>query len=791
MIRVCDSEVDLVENEIVKQVTSHELSNFQKYSIQAILNGHHSLVTAATGSGKTLSAEFAIKYFTSLGKKVIYTSPIKALSNQKYHDFKKKFPEISFGLLTGDIKCGIGSDCIIMTCEILKNSLMNINTSFEIENDLACVIFDEIHYINDEDRGHVWEQSLIGLSQYKNVQLVMLSATIDEPETFAKWVAGLNPEKEVWLSGTSKRIVPLKHYSFLTCSDPYSRTDLTKEEQKFMTDCLKEPILLKDSEEPFNKKEYLKIQKFLSLSNHCSKQFVINNIIKYLCPDKLPAIFFTLSRKNVEYYPSLIEQTLLTDSKDIYRVSQECRSVISKLPNYKEFTSSPEYTKLVGLLEKGIAYHHSGMLSIYRELVEMMFEKGLVKLLFATETFSVGINMPTKTVIFDSFSKFDGNDNRFLRSHEYSQMSGRAGRRSIDTVGYVFHLNNLFKIIPNVHQYTEILSGSPQKIESRFNIDFNCVLGVLNKNQTDETDHIHNLVKFIEQSSVQSGLLKTSKVISNDIQEHSKNMKIIESKLKVPLQDHRRYMILTGSKQNNKTKKEIAQLESEYPTIISENIEYQKYIDYNSKISVLNDDLTSNENYINIKINKIIKLLQENSFVTDNSLTKKGIIAVNLQEADGLVISEVFDDLDKFTANQLVCIFSIFTSIDIEDTHNYPSVYSEIISNIEFYISRYKSIAEKEHIKYTQDINTSLINVLESWTLASNEQECMSIINDFVTTGGYLGSLIKSILKINNLALEVSRAIKATNGPVSLDYKLSLIPELTLKFIVTNQSLYL
>ena len=158
----------------------YSLSDFQKYSIQAIVDGNHSLVTAHTGSGKSLPAEFAIQFFTKQSKKVIYTSPIKALSNQKYYEFIQKYPHISFGIMTGDIKINPEADVVIMTTEILMNSLFVGPIT-----DLACVIFDEIHYINDAERGKVWEQSILMLPS--NVQMVMLSGTIDSPEKFAAW----------------------------------------------------------------------------------------------------------------------------------------------------------------------------------------------------------------------------------------------------------------------------------------------------------------------------------------------------------------------------------------------------------------------------------------------------------------------------------------------------------------------------------------------------------------------------------------------------------------------------
>ena len=203
-----------------------KLSDFQNKAIYGILTGQHVLITAHTGSGKTLPAEYAIQYFTERKKKVIYTAPIKALSNQKFNEFTSKYPNISFGILTGDIKFNPEADVLIMTTEILRNQLLYINENksesssnntdifsnfqMDIENELGCVIFDEVHYINDRDRGKIWEETIIKLP--KQVSLVMLSATIDKPEIFSKWIEERNDGKEVFLIETNHRVCLYKRH---------------------------------------------------------------------------------------------------------------------------------------------------------------------------------------------------------------------------------------------------------------------------------------------------------------------------------------------------------------------------------------------------------------------------------------------------------------------------------------------------------------------------------------------------------------------------------------------------
>jgi ATP-dependent RNA helicase HelY len=200
MVKICSLVYPFENEETFKEYYEkfkYNLHDFQKWAIDGLVNGHHILVTAPTGTGKSMPAEFAIDFFHSKGKKSIYCSPIKSLSNQKFYDFTQKYPHISIGLITGDIKTNSNADVLIMTTEILLNKLyqlkskfskINSSTSFEmdIENELGCVIFDEIHMINDKDRGHVWENCIMMLPGH--IQMIGLSATLDNPEKFAEWL---------------------------------------------------------------------------------------------------------------------------------------------------------------------------------------------------------------------------------------------------------------------------------------------------------------------------------------------------------------------------------------------------------------------------------------------------------------------------------------------------------------------------------------------------------------------------------------------------------------------------
>jgi antiviral helicase SKI2 len=200
----------------------------------------------------------------------------------------------------------------------------------------------------------------------------------------------------------------------------------------------------------------------------------------------LPAIAFVFSRKHVELCAHDIHVGLLEfDSKVGYTVRRECEQIIRKLPNFQEYLELPEYNSLVSLLEKGIGIHHSGMIPILREIVELMISKKYIKLLFATESFAIGLDCPIRTAIFTSVKKFDGNGERYLMAHEYSQMAGRAGRRGIDTIGNVIHCNNLFSM-PSISEYKTITGGIPQKLISKFRISYSLILNLLKNGQTKD-----------------------------------------------------------------------------------------------------------------------------------------------------------------------------------------------------------------------------------------------------------------------------------------------------------------
>jgi superfamily II RNA helicase len=801
-----------------------ELSIFQKYAIEAINEGHHVLVTAHTGTGKTLPAEHAIEHFVSKGKKVIYTGPIKSLINQKFYDFTNKFTGITFGILTGDIKFNPEADVLVMTAEILLNKLYQIKNKtsskgaldfdIDFDNELACVVMDEVHFVNDHDRGYVWENTLMMLPSH--VQLVMLSATIDQPERFAYWCENLHKNnKQVYLTNTTHRVVPLTHYSFITATPSVFKRIKDKTIQSEIKSVIDKPQVLQSSNGRFNDENYTKMNKVLKLFENndirISRPHVLNKVTEYLVQNEmLPALCFVLSRKQLEICAKEVTTNLLEfDSKVPYIIDRECEQIIrSKLSNYEEYLHLPEYVNMVSLLRKGIAIHHGGVLPVLKEIVELLYAKGYIKLLFATETFSIGVNMPTKCVLFTDVNKFDGSNIRTLYGHEYSQMSGRAGRRGIDTVGHVIHLNNLFRNVDSV-SYKMMMNGKPQTLTSKFKISYNLLLNLL-----DIGDN--NLTQFASRSMITCELDDQMKEIyykMTTLQTELDNVNNCVSQLRTPVEVLDEYLELKKSLHSavNKKRKE---MERKIQSIIDNHRflnqdlqSYQKISTIEKEINQLKSQYDSLQGYFQSGVGNVLELLKDESFIEssddstiDLKLTIQGKIASQIREIHCLAFSKLYDSkkLDHLSSKQLVALFSCFTNIRVlEDfKDNVPKSSDKTVNDkVKEVLELYEDYQKKElnrniNTGFDYDIHYDLLNYVEEWCDCENVEDCKQILQKMADEKEiFLGEFVKALLKINNIASEFEKIAEMT-GNIAFLSKLREIPHMTLKYVVTNQSLY-
>ena len=836
MVVICDKPYPVTSKyDSHFDVFGFPLSDFQKYAIEAVVEGHHVLVACPTGSGKTLPAEFAIQYFTGLGKKVIYTSPIKALSNQKYYEFTQKYPNISIGLMTGDIKVNPNADVLIMTTEILMNYLFNtlgnlsstnsplLQFKIDLENELGCVVFDEVHYINDQHRGQNWEQTILMLPRH--VQMVMLSATIDSPERFANWCerGESSTGKKVYLAYTNHRIVPLTHYGFITTNESIFKGLKDKVLEKEIRDTTNRLIILQTARGEFNEPNISKIGKMMDVFKKrnvfLKRKSVLNNLTYYLKNnDMLPAIAFVFSRKNVESCAKEVDTILIEDDSKIpYIVRRECEQIIRRLPNFKEYLELPEYQSLVALLEKGIGIHHSGMIPVLREIVELFISKKYIKLLFATESFSIGLDCPIKTAVFTGLRKFDGLQDRFLLSHEYTQMAGRAGRRGIDTIGHVVHCNNLFKI-PTANEYKTILSGKPQELVSKFNISYQVILNLMKQGAKT----VEDFQNFVEKSMIQREIKTTLKERQTELDILRKRLylkdTIIEGLQTTKCSLIKQYELENQLKEVNGNKRK--SIERELQTNSQEpNSFFKDYAIYKEYLILKNEyennlfNLEYVETFIQNQIIKIIEILEKRNYIKNDNLTIRkenivsldelGIIASNINEINGLIISffiKKWDYFNEFSVQQIIGLLSCFTDIKVPDDLSLSlpktndrflkekiiemSELFEEFSNIE------KSNDMNTGIDYNKPLNYDVIDEVIEWCGIDNEKDCKFFIqNKLIEKEISVGDFTKAILKISVISKELICVCEMV-GQIEFMHKLSQIDGMILKYITMCQSLY-
>ncbi|MEM3370894.1 MAG: DEAD/DEAH box helicase [Candidatus Woesearchaeota archaeon] len=434
------------------------LDKFQEDAIRAIDSNHSVVVSAPTGSGKTLIADYIIGRDLKRGIRVIYTAPIKALSNQKYREFSNDYGEENIGLMTGDIVRNPNAPILIMTTEVYRNMVLSRDPMIE---EVSYVVLDEIHYINDFERGYVWEESII--FSPPNIRFLCLSATIPNAEQFAAWIEAIKGHKVEVIKHTV-RPVPLRRGFY-----DFQLGVCTLEEVR---DIVEAPDYHRIMRGHGKQKKRNLVQK----PDHVQ-------VIKDL-KDKIPCLFFVFSR-------SLCQKMALelTEANVFKANPQISEYVAKKLAQAPPEVSQLETTQILRrTLPYGIGFHHAGELPVIKELVEELFAKGWINVLYVTETFAVGINMPAKMVCFESMRKYDGIQFRYLTSKEYFQIAGRAGRRGIDKEGYAYVLIDRRDF--DYKKFKEITDEDKDPIVSQFRLSVNTVLNLIKNHNEEEIQEI-------------------------------------------------------------------------------------------------------------------------------------------------------------------------------------------------------------------------------------------------------------------------------------------------------------
>lgn len=409
----------------------YPLYPFQQTAVETIDAGNSVIVAAPTGAGKTLIAEYAIEKALREDRRIVYTSPIKALSNQKYRDFTEAYPD-KVGIMTGDVTLNPTAPVLIMTTEIFRNTLFEDPRRLE---DIQYVIYDEIHYLDDPDRGTVWEESLIFAPD--QIGVIALSATISNLDEFAAWIGRIR-NKPLVLVRTDERPVPLTHHLY---TDEFGIQDL-----KRLRGTMRRPPKRRRSR--FNVLDHLEREKLM------------------------PALYFCFSRKACERRArENMHRQLLSGAEE-----RRIRAEFDALCDVFQVGHFRQIERLGRLAQRGIAYHHAGMLPTFKEIIERLFTGGMLKLLFTTETFALGVNMPARAVVFESLRKFNGVGFVPLPTLDYYQMAGRAGRQGIDTEGSVFAGVNLK--FDSFSSIKDTIYGKIEPVFSRFNLAYSTLLNL-------------------------------------------------------------------------------------------------------------------------------------------------------------------------------------------------------------------------------------------------------------------------------------------------------------------------
>ena len=447
-----------------------KLDPFQEVSIASIERNESVLVSAHTSAGKTVVAEYAIAQCLRNNQRVIYTSPIKALSNQKYREFNAEFGDV--GLMTGDVTINPTATCLVMTTEILRSMLYR---GSEIMREVAWVVFDEVHYLREKTRGVVWEETIILLPD--KVRYVFLSATIPNAMQFAEWIVKIHTQP-CHVVYTDFRPTPLQHYFFPAGADGIHL--VVDEKGVFREDNFNKAMAAiadkagDDGTDPMAKRKGKGKDKKVNKGGRKDGPSDIYKIVKMIMMKNYnPVIVFSFSKRDCENYALQMSQLAFNDEAEKAMVTKVFNSAIEILSD--EDKELPQIQHILPLLRRGIGIHHSGLLPILKETIEILFQEGLIKVLFATETFSIGLNMPAKTVVFTSVRKFDGTGMRWVTPSEFIQMSGRAGRRGLDDRGIVIMMIDE-AMEPAVAK--DIVRGEQDKLNSAFYLGYNMILNL-------------------------------------------------------------------------------------------------------------------------------------------------------------------------------------------------------------------------------------------------------------------------------------------------------------------------
>ena len=704
-----------------------ELDDFQKEACEFIDKGESVVVCAPTGAGKTVIAEHAINNALKNGTRIFYTTPLKALSNQKYYDFGEKYGHDKVGLLTGDTSINRNAQIVIMTTEVFRNMLYGTNFGSVTDNmkDVKYVVLDEVHYMNDEQRGTVWEESIIYCPT--NVQIIALSATVANAQELTDWINTVHSKTE--LVDTDFRPVPLKFFYF----DSSQPTKLL-------------PLLTPSGQ--LNKK--IKPEKRVFGKKFQNKKSYVKEIIRNLQEnDMLPAIYFTFSRKKCDEQMEKCASLDLVTRGEKAQIRQFIDEFIAENPHLYN-------NKHIEYLLCGVASHHAGLLPAWKILVEKLFQKGLIKVVFATETLAAGINMPARSTVISSTSKRTDSGHRMLTASEFLQMSGRAGRRGMDEVGYVTIVGTQFQTPEEV---AELVLSDANPLESRFSPSYSMVLNLLQRFSLDEAKElILKSFGYFSSGSRLQPLLLAQKQIEGEMKsrEFVCPYKLCDDKLAE--YDKIRHIYV----QNRQTYKKICKQERSKK--LEKEIERQRDIFWNKFLAHRS-------------------VLIDFGYLRDDYPTENGITTSQIRSENELFIAQIIfsNVLENLTPAQLAAVVCAITTEDLRIDIPYLPI-SEPVRKTLNLIRNIRRKVEKVQNKYTVEapmyINPYFSSLIELWVEGAEWETIIEQIDmgegDIVRSFKRVVDVLRQFTTIDNvpesLVFTAREAIdKIQREPVDID----------------------
>ncbi len=763
-----------------------KLDDFQEDAIKNIQEGKSVVVCAPTGAGKTCIAQSAIHLALENDTRIFYTTPLKALSNQKYHDFSNQYGTDNVGLLTGDTTINRDAQIVVMTTEVFRNMLYGTTFGTLSDNlkDVRYVVLDEVHYMNDESRGTVWEESIIYCPT--NIQIIALSATVQNSKQLTDWINTVHSKTEHIY--TDFRPVPLRFY-YYDSSKPNTVVPLMTPEG-----ALNKKIRPESKYKYFNKKTV--------------KNPATDIILALQEKNMLPAIYFTFSRKKCDENALKCSSIDLLDKEEAQKASKMVDDYIAENPY---LYNNPH----IELVKRGIASHHAGLLPGWKNLVERMFQAGLIKVVFATETLAAGINMPARSTIISSISKRTDDGHRLLTANEFLQMSGRAGRRGMDEIGYVVIVGTPFQTPEEVY---ELAISTSNPLESKFSPSYSMVLNLLQRFSLDEakelilktfgyyssTDRITPLLNELRQYEENIDALKNFKC------PHKHNADDMEDYIKYKnlYVEHRTVLKALRRQSKNPNAPEILQFKQKTKEFLNKMHSYgcdtckiyrkhRKEIDllkrYEKKVRGLKKDIEFQKDVYWQKFLAHKRILEAMKNLKDDYPTETGKITMGLRIENELYLSEIILSglLNGLAPYELASVICAITTEEVRNLDNTPL--KPPSQNVRKILGKIKDIRRKifllerdEKLENPMHINSEYCALIEAWVLSASEDTTSieawdKIFSDTEFTEGDVVRAFKRTIDVlrqltvvdnipDDVALTAKEAIRAINRePVNVD----------------------